>query len=93
MATPVHKTAGTNWLFVRIDTDEGISGWGEGSLQYKDAALAAEILDFGNFLIDKEKKACEEGSLSGENWCAQNKTQRTVTKNKKPNPTFFFLFI
>ena len=29
-ATPVHKTAGTNWLFVRIDTDAGISGWGEG---------------------------------------------------------------
>ena len=24
-ATPVHKTAGTNWLFVRIDTDAGIS--------------------------------------------------------------------
>ena len=21
-----------NWLFVRIDTDEGLSGWGEGSL-------------------------------------------------------------
>ncbi len=55
-ATPVHKTAGTNWLFVRIDTDEGISGWGEGSLQYKDAALAAEILDFGKFLIGKDPR-------------------------------------
>ena len=21
-----------NWLFVRVDTDEGLSGWGEGSL-------------------------------------------------------------
>ena len=21
-----------NWLFVRIDTDEGLCGWGEGSL-------------------------------------------------------------
>jgi galactonate dehydratase len=54
MATPVHKTAGTNWLFVRIDTDSGISGWGEGSLQYKDAALEAEILDFGKFLEGKD---------------------------------------
>lgn len=54
MATPVHKTAGTNWLFVRIDTDAGISGWGEGSLQYKDAALEAEILDFGRFLEGKD---------------------------------------
>jgi galactonate dehydratase len=56
MATPVHKTAGTNWLFVRIDTDEGISGWGEGSLQYKDAALEAEILDFGKFLEGKDPR-------------------------------------
>ena len=53
-STPVHKTAGTNWLFVRIDTDAGISGWGEGSLQYKDAALEAEILDFGKFLEGKD---------------------------------------
>jgi L-alanine-DL-glutamate epimerase-like enolase superfamily enzyme len=29
MASPVHKAAGTNWPFVRIDTDAGISGWGE----------------------------------------------------------------
>ena len=56
MATPVHKTAGTNWLFVRIDTDFGISGWGEGSLQYKDAALEAEILDFGKFLNGKDPR-------------------------------------
>jgi len=56
MATPVHKTAGTNWLFVRIDTDAGISGWGEGSLQYKDAALEAEILDFGKFLEGKDPR-------------------------------------
>ena len=53
-STPVHKTAGTNWLFVRIDTDAGISGWGEGSLQYKDAALEVEILDFGKFLEGKD---------------------------------------
>jgi len=56
MATPVHKTAGTNWLFVRIDTDEEISGWGEGSLQYKDAALEAEILDFAKFLEGKDPR-------------------------------------
>ena len=56
MASPAHKTAGTNWLFVRIDTDSGVSGWGEGSLQYKDAALEAEILDFGRFLEGKDPR-------------------------------------
>jgi len=54
MATPVHKATRTNWLFVRIDTDAGISGWGEGSLQYKDSALEAEILDFAKFLEGKD---------------------------------------
>lgn len=58
-STPVHKTAGTNWLFVRIDTDTGISGWGEGSLQYKDAALEAEINDFGRYLEGKDPRRIE----------------------------------
>jgi galactonate dehydratase len=58
-STPVHKTAGTNWLFVRIDTDAGISGWGEGSLQYKDAALEAEINDFGRYLVGKDPRRIE----------------------------------
>ena len=48
------KSEINNWLFVKIYTDSGIYGVGEGSLQYKDAALEAEILDFGKFLIDKD---------------------------------------
>lgn len=59
-STPVHKTAGTNWLFVKIETDSGITGWGEGSLQYKDAALEAEINDFGNYLIGKDPRRTED---------------------------------
>ena len=43
-----------NWLFVRIHTDEGISGIGEGSLQYKDAALTAELENFGTYLRGKD---------------------------------------
>ena len=43
-----------NWLFVRIHTDEGISGLGEGSLQYKDAALTAELENFGSYLRSKD---------------------------------------
>jgi galactonate dehydratase len=43
-----------NWLFVRIHTDSGITGIGEGSLQYKDVALAAEIENFGAYLRGKD---------------------------------------
>ena len=44
-ATP-HKSDTNNWLFIKIYTDTGIYGVGEGSLQYKDLGLMAEIEDF-----------------------------------------------
>jgi galactonate dehydratase len=49
-----YAEAQTNWLFVRIYTDSGITGIGEGSLQYKDVALAAEIENFGRYLRGKD---------------------------------------
>lgn len=49
-----HAEPHNNWLFVRIHTDSGITGIGEGSLQYKDAALAAELENFGTFLRGKD---------------------------------------
>ena len=49
-----------NWLFVRVHTDEGISGLGEGSLQYKDAALAAEIENFALYLRGKDPFQIED---------------------------------
>ena len=49
-----HAEPSNNWLFVRIHTDAGITGIGEGSLQYKDAALAAEIENFGTYLRGKD---------------------------------------
>jgi len=59
-SSPLHKTAGTNWLFVKILTDTDIVGWGEGSLQYKDSALEAEICDMKKFLIDKNPLNIED---------------------------------
>ena len=49
-----------NWLFVRIHTDSGISGVGEGSLQYKDAALMAELINFGIYLRGKDPFQIED---------------------------------
>jgi galactonate dehydratase len=49
-----HAEPHNNWLFVRIHTDSGITGIGEGSLQYKDAALAAELENFGAYLRGKD---------------------------------------
>ena len=49
-----HTEPNNNWLFVRIHTDSGITGIGEGSLQYKDTALAAELKNFGAYLRGKD---------------------------------------
>ena len=49
-----HTEPHNNWLFVRVHTDGGITGIGEGSLQYKDAALAAELENFGTYLRGKD---------------------------------------
>ncbi len=57
-ATP-HKSDTNNWLFIKIYTDAGIYGVGEGSLQYKDLGLMAEIEDFSKFLIGKDPFAIE----------------------------------
>ena len=54
MSTPVHKAAGTNWMFVRITTNTGDYGWGEASTQYKDAGVAAEIGEFAKYLEGKD---------------------------------------
>jgi galactonate dehydratase len=52
MSTPTG--ARTNWLFCRTETDAGLYGLGEASLQYKDAALIAELETFKRFLIGQD---------------------------------------
>ena len=43
-----------NWTFVKIDTDAGIHGVGEASLQYKDKTVKAEVEEFKRFLIGQD---------------------------------------
>ena len=52
--------AENNWLFVRLHTDSGIFGVGEGSLQYKDDALSAELKNFARFLRGKDPFQIED---------------------------------
>jgi galactonate dehydratase len=36
-----------NYVFVKIETDAGIVGWGEGTLGWKETAVRELVLDFG----------------------------------------------
>lgn len=48
-----------NWLFVKISTDEGLYGWGEGSLQGGIAAIEATLHDLEAYLIGQDPSAIE----------------------------------
>ena len=44
----------TNWVFVKVYTDEGIDGVGEGTLEYKEKALVGAIKHINDYLIGKD---------------------------------------
>ncbi|MFA6815006.1 MAG: galactonate dehydratase [Lentisphaeria bacterium] len=43
----------TNFVFVKIETDVGIYGWGEATLEYKELTIQAAIHDLEYYLIGK----------------------------------------
>ena len=48
-----------NWLFVRVETDEGVHGWGEGSIAGGIEAVEAAIQEIGRHLIGKDPAGVE----------------------------------
>ena len=48
-----------NWVFVRVQTDEGIYGWGEGTLEGKEATVQTAIQELGKYLVGKDPTAVE----------------------------------
>ena len=48
------------WLFVRIETDDGIVGWGEGSLEGNSATVRTAIAQFAEYLIGKDAARIED---------------------------------
>ena len=49
----------TNFVFVKLETDEGISGSGEGTLEYKENALLGAIEDIKRVLIGQDPREVE----------------------------------
>lgn len=57
--TDVEIVQALHWPFVRIHTDEGISGIGEASLQQKEIAVRAEVEAYRDFLIGQDPTRIE----------------------------------
>lgn len=50
----------TNYVFVKVETDEGICGVGEGTLEYKENALLGAIEDIKRVLIGRDPREVEK---------------------------------
>ena len=44
----------TNFVFVKVETDSGLHGWGEVTLEYKELTVQAAIHDLESYLIGKD---------------------------------------
>ena len=52
---PVYSEWRKNFVFVRVETDAGIVGWGEAYSQYdRDSAVAAQVKELGRYLIGRD---------------------------------------
>lgn len=51
----VHPGSGKNWLFVKVQTDDGVQGWGECYTQSdRDRAIAAHVEALGRYVIGRD---------------------------------------
>ncbi len=50
----------TNWVFVKVYTDEGLTGVGEGTLEYKEKALVGAIEHIRDYLVGKDPTTIEK---------------------------------
>lgn len=51
----VHPGWRKNWIFVKVETDEGHHGWGEAYSQYdRDRAVTAHVEEMGRYLVGRD---------------------------------------
>ena len=48
------------WLFLKIDTDDGISGWGEPVLEGRTNSVSAMVNELADYLVDKDPRNIED---------------------------------
>ena len=49
----VDPGTGKNWLFVKVDTSDGISGWGECYTADRDQSIVAHVHQLSRYLVER----------------------------------------
>lgn len=52
--TYIMESPGREYVFVKVMTDEGIHGWGEGTLEMKQGTVAAAVKDLEGFVLGED---------------------------------------
>lgn len=50
----VMESPGRDYVFIKISTDEGLFGWGEGTLEMKQRTVVAAVLDLKDFILGED---------------------------------------
>ena len=45
-----------NWVFVKVETDEGITGWGEASLEWKTRGVVGCVEDLAPLIFGQDPR-------------------------------------
>ena len=48
-----------NWVFVKVATDEGLTGWGEASLEWKTRSVAGAVADLEPLVLGQDPRRIE----------------------------------
>lgn len=48
-----------NWVFVKVQTDQGVHGWGEASLEWKTRSVVGAVEDFAPMLVGEDPSRIE----------------------------------
>jgi L-alanine-DL-glutamate epimerase-like enolase superfamily enzyme len=51
------------WLFLKIETDEGVTGWGEPVIEGRARTVEAAVGDFSGYLIGKGPSRFHDGYM------------------------------
>jgi len=54
LKTYIMDSPGRDYVFVKVETDEGLYGWGEGTLEMKQGTVAAAVRDLEGFLLGED---------------------------------------
>jgi galactonate dehydratase len=50
----------TNWAFIKVETDEGLYGWGRGHAGHTGAALEGCVADFRRLVVGRDAQQIEK---------------------------------